>query len=171
MAYGDGLFNGTGAYQYQAWNGQKRGNGGSAASYGSSWTAVGDVIGLAFDADNGKIYFGESDENNNILSLWNDKAEHLVDQIGMDSFKLQEPGTAIMIVGFEPSDGEEYETEIIVQNIKNAVGAGDAFCAGFIFGIHEEWDIETTLKKSHAAGSAMMKINTSSGNLPNIKKL
>ena len=35
---------------------------------------------------------------------------------------------------------------------------------------HEEWDIETTLKKSHAAGSAMMKIDSSSGNLPNIKK-
>ena len=57
------------------------------------------------------------------------------------------------------------------KNIKNAVGAGDAFCAGFIFGIHEEWDMETTLKKSHAAGSAMMKIDSSSGNLPNIKNL
>jgi sugar/nucleoside kinase (ribokinase family) len=57
------------------------------------------------------------------------------------------------------------------KNIKNAVGAGDAFCAGFVFGIHEEWDIETTLKKSHAAGSAMMKIDSSSGNLPNIKNL
>ncbi len=57
------------------------------------------------------------------------------------------------------------------KNIKNAVGAGDAFCAGFIFGIHEEWDIEATLKKSHAAGSAMMKIDSSSGNLPNIKNL
>ena len=57
------------------------------------------------------------------------------------------------------------------KNIKNAVGAGDAFCAGFIFGVHEEWDIEVTLRKSHAAGSAMMKIDSSSGNLPNIKKL
>ena len=57
------------------------------------------------------------------------------------------------------------------KNIKNAVGAGDAFCAGFIFGVHEDWDIEVTLRKSHAAGSAMMKIDSSSGNLPNIKKL
>ena len=57
------------------------------------------------------------------------------------------------------------------KNIKNAVGAGDAFCAGFIFGVHENWDIEVTLRKSHAAGSAMMKIDSSSGNLPNIKKL
>ena len=57
------------------------------------------------------------------------------------------------------------------KNIKNAVGAGDAFCAGFIYSEHEDWDIEVTLRKSHAAGSAMMKIDSSSGNLPNIKKL
>ena len=57
------------------------------------------------------------------------------------------------------------------KHIKNAVGAGDAFCAGFIYGVHENWAIEDTLKKSHAAGSAMMKIDSSSGNLPNIKKL
>ena len=56
-------------------------------------------------------------------------------------------------------------------NVVSAVGAGDAFCAGFIYGVHENWAIEDTLKKSHAAGSAMMKIDSSSGNLPNIKKL
>ena len=61
--------------------------------------------------------------------------------------------------------------KISKKNIKNAVGAGDAFCAGFIFGVHEDWETEVTLKKSHAAGSAMMKIDSSSGNLPNIKKL
>ena len=61
--------------------------------------------------------------------------------------------------------------KILKKNIKNAVGAGDAFCAAFIFGLHENWDIEVILKKSHSAGSAMMKIDSSSGNLPNIKKL
>jgi sugar/nucleoside kinase (ribokinase family) len=57
------------------------------------------------------------------------------------------------------------------QKIKNAVGAGDAFCAAFIYGIHENWNIEKTLKKAHAAGTAMMKIDASSGYLPDIKKL
>ncbi len=57
------------------------------------------------------------------------------------------------------------------QKIKNAVGAGDAFCAAFIYGIHENWNIEKILKKAHAAGTAMMKIDASSGNLPDIKKL
>ena len=60
VEYGNHLLDGTGAYQYQAWNGQKRGNGGSSASYGSSWTSVGDVIGLAFDADNGKIWWAKN---------------------------------------------------------------------------------------------------------------
>ena len=57
------------------------------------------------------------------------------------------------------------------QKIKNAVGAGDAFCAAFIYGIHENWNIEKILKKPHAAGTAMMKIDASSGYLPDIKKL
>ena len=55
--------------------------------------------------------------------------------------------------------------------IINSVGAGDAFCAAFIFGIHENWHIKKTLKKAHAAGTSMMKVNASSGNLPNIIKL
>ena len=57
------------------------------------------------------------------------------------------------------------------KKIINSVGAGDAFCAAFIYGIHESWDMKTTLKKAHAAGSAMMKVDSSSGNLPNIQKL
>ena len=60
MAYGNSLLDGTGAYQYQAWNGQKRGNGASAASYGDTWQSVGDVIGLAFDSDNGKIWWSKN---------------------------------------------------------------------------------------------------------------
>ena len=78
---------------------------------------------------------------------------------------------AIKVAAGDPFNSSVSDFELMRENIKNAVGAGDAFCAGFIFGIHEEWDMETTLKKSHAAGSAMMKIDSSSGNLPNIKNL
>tara|TARA_B100000900_G_scaffold306788_1_gene265420 strand:- start:2852 stop:3826 length:975 start_codon:yes stop_codon:yes gene_type:complete len=55
--------------------------------------------------------------------------------------------------------------------IINSVGAGDAFCAGFIYGIHENWDLKRTLSKAHAAGTAMMKVDASSGRLMNINKL
>ena len=57
------------------------------------------------------------------------------------------------------------------NKIINSVGAGDAFCAAFIYGIHESWDMRKTLKKAHAAGSAMIKIDSSSGSLPNIMRL
>jgi len=57
------------------------------------------------------------------------------------------------------------------KEVLNAVGAGDAFCAAFIYGIHDDWDIKKVIKKAHASGSAMMKIDSSSGNLPNINKL
>ena len=63
------------------------------------------------------------------------------------------------------------ETKQFKRKIINSVGAGDAFCAAFIYGIHESWDIKKTLKKAHAAGSTMMKVDSSSGNLPNIQKL
>jgi fructose-1-phosphate kinase PfkB-like protein len=51
------------------------------------------------------------------------------------------------------------------------VGAGDAFCAAFIFGVHESWEMKEILKKAHAAGNAMVKVDASSGNLPKINKL
>ena len=64
------------------------------------------------------------------------------------------------------------KSPILKKNeLVNSVGAGDAFCAGFIFGIHENWSLSKILTKAHAAGSAMMKIDASSGGLPNISKL
>ena len=56
-------------------------------------------------------------------------------------------------------------------NVLIITGAGDAFCAGFIYGIHENWDLKRTLSKAHAAGTAMMKVDASSGKLMNINKL
>jgi sugar/nucleoside kinase (ribokinase family) len=61
--------------------------------------------------------------------------------------------------------------KIAKSKIVNSVGAGDAFCAGFIYGIYENWNMKTTLSKAHAAGAAMMKVDASSGKLPNIKNL
>lgn len=57
------------------------------------------------------------------------------------------------------------------DKLVNSVGAGDAFCAGFLYGLHENWDLKLTLAKAHAAGSKMLTIDASSGGLPNINKL
>jgi len=37
--------------------------------------------------------------------------------------------------------------------IKGAAGAGDAFCAGMLFGIHEQWDITRTLQLASCAAA------------------
>ncbi len=49
----------------------------------------------------------------------------------------------------EPEPVEPHE-------IKSPVGAGDAFCAGVIFGIHEGWSAEQTLKLAHKAARAAL---------------
>jgi hypothetical protein len=52
VGYGDAF-----GWGYYGYNGQKYNNGGTA--YGNTYT-VGDVIGIAFDADTGKLYFSKN---------------------------------------------------------------------------------------------------------------
>ena len=51
----DGVGNGTDGYAYTASGGNKV-NGGSASSYGTVWNNN-DIIGIAIDLDNNKLYF------------------------------------------------------------------------------------------------------------------
>jgi len=51
------------------------------------------------------------------------------------------------------------------------VGAGDAFAAASIFGIHEGWSPQKILNKSHAAARSILMTDQSSGNIPHINKL
>lgn len=49
--------------------------------------------------------------------------------------------------------------------IKGAVGAGDAFCAGVLAGIHEQWDIPRCLRFATAAATASLQ---ESGSTPGV---
>ena len=40
--------------------------------------------------------------------------------------------------------------------IKGAAGAGDAFCAGVLYGVHEEWSLEKSLLTGTCAATACM---------------
>jgi len=56
-------------------------------------------------------------------------------------------------------DGKEYfQPSFVLPSgyIKGAVGAGDAFCAGILAGIHEKWDIPRSLRFATAAGAASL---------------
>ena len=37
------------------------------------------------------------------------------------------------------------------DEVQSTVGAGDAFCAGLLYGLHEEWPLEKSLKFAHAS--------------------
>lgn len=52
-------------------------------------------------------------------------------------------------------------------SIKGTVGAGDAFCAGMLYGLHEEWDLERTMRFANAmAGVCLEGRDASSGMKP-----
>ena len=41
--------------------------------------------------------------------------------------------------------------------IKGTAGAGDAFCAGMLLGLHEGWPLERAMRVGHAAAAASMR--------------
>ena len=50
------------------------------------------------------------------------------------------------------------------EQIAGANGAGDAFAAGFVYGIHEQWPIEQALALGHAAAAASLRrLSTTDG--------
>ncbi len=80
------------------------------------------------------------------------------------------PDTAL----YQARDGTELwcAPEPVPQdNIVSAVGAGDAFCAGALYGIHEGWDMEETLKLAHRVAGASLSGQTATDCIPTLKKL
>ncbi len=53
---------------------------------------------------------------------------------------------------------------------KAACGAGDAFCAGSMVGLHKEWSIEETLKLATATAAAAIHSSSNSDGIKPIKK-
>jgi sugar/nucleoside kinase (ribokinase family) len=49
------------------------------------------------------------------------------------------------------------------SEIKGANGAGDAFAAGFLYGMHEQWPIEKTVALAHATAAASLRAISTTG--------
>lgn len=47
--------------------------------------------------------------------------------------------------------------------IKGSAGAGDAFCAGMLLGLHEKWEIPRSLELAHAAAATCLRHPTCTG--------
>jgi len=56
---------------------------------------------------------------------------------------------------------------IPAEAVKGANGAGDAFAAGMLYALHEDWPIERALRIAHAAAAASMRaVSTTGGVVP-----
>ncbi len=47
--------------------------------------------------------------------------------------------------------------------VRSANGAGDAFAAGLLFGIHEDWSLDRGLELAHAAAAASLRADSTTG--------
>ncbi len=88
--------------------------------------------------------------------------------------KLMDYGVSDMVVIHMPEygcaltkEGEFYiqsSYKLLNSQIKGAVGAGDAFCAGMLYGIYNLWNVEKSLKFANmTAASCMMHENSTEG--------
>lgn len=71
-------------------------------------------------------------------------------------------GEAALWVSPEPVDPAE---------ILSPVGAGDAFCAGVIYAVHQGWPAEQALRLGHRAAAAALKSITASEGIPPLAAL
>ncbi len=78
------------------------------------------------------------------------------------------PGGAIAVT----ADGETKFTNSFRVDpswIKGAVGAGDAFAAGMLYGIHQSWSLDDSLQLAHAAAAASLRSSTTVGSVDTVE--
>lgn len=57
------------------------------------------------------------------------------------------------------------------QDIVSPVGAGDAFCAGVLYGLHQGWPPLSALTLGHRAAAASLRSPTATGGIPPLARL
>jgi len=64
------------------------------------------------------------------------------------------------------ASGEEHYLDAVpvdATSIQSTVGAGDAFAAGMLYALHEDWPIENALQLAHATAAASLRSTTTVG--------
>ena len=91
-------------YSYKAYNGQQMNNGSSSA-YGSTY-AVGDIIGIAMDLDNNKLYFSKN-------GVFQNSGDPTSGSTGTGAISITDPASTVMGVylpAWSWNDGSSYGT-------------------------------------------------------------
>jgi chaperonin GroES len=68
-------------------------------------------------------------------------------------------------------EGEIWVPSKPLKTIVSSVGAGDAFAAGLLYGLHEEWPLQQCLDLGHLAAAACMGHETTTGGLRPVSEL
>jgi sugar/nucleoside kinase (ribokinase family) len=68
-------------------------------------------------------------------------------------------------------DGELWVPSKPAAKVVSALGAGDAFCAGVLYGLHEEWPLLQCLDLGHLAAVACLSHETTTGGLRPVAEL
>ncbi len=68
-------------------------------------------------------------------------------------------------------EGHLYVPSRPVDKIVSSVGAGDAFCAGVLYALHEEWPIDKALDLGHRAAAACLGHETTTDGLQPVSEL
>ncbi|OED37629.1 hypothetical protein AB833_22780 [Chromatiales bacterium (ex Bugula neritina AB1)] len=77
---------------------------------------------------------------------------------------VHHPGGAIAVT----DDGDTRNVssfEVDPGWIKSAVGAGDAFTAGMLYGMHQSWSLDNSLELAHAVAAASLRSSTTVGSV------
>lgn len=95
------------------------------------------------------------------------------------SFSAHQQGRLQLIVVHSPTTAIAVtcNTDIICRDsfkvdgsdIISSVGAGDAFAAGMLYGIHEGWQIDASLELAHAAAAASLRSPTTVGSVESVQ--
>jgi hypothetical protein len=122
----DGIGAGTDGYCYSGENGNKMNNtGGAGSSYGDSYTD-GDIIGIALDLDNNKLYFSKN-------GTWQDSGDPTSGSTGTGAaFSLGTPSSGFYFFGVDDEDNAGHNTwEANFGSPSFAISSGNADANGY----------------------------------------
>lgn len=106
---------------------------------------------IAAIAGRPKSHEGEAD-----VEACLDAARRVLADGAMDLLAVHFPGGAVVLT----RDGRELRQPSIAappEAVVGANGAGDAFAAGFLYGLHEGWALDETVMLAHAAAAASLR--------------
>jgi sugar/nucleoside kinase (ribokinase family) len=101
------------------------------------------------------------------VALVREAARAALDAGSMRFVAVHFPDGAICVT----RDGKIFESPSVSvppEQIGSTVGAGDAFAAGMLYAVHEEWPIPNALQLGHAAAAASLRSQTTVGSVETV---